>query len=59
MKCSLCGFEFDEEMAQQACTSCPMHSRCNLIRCPNCAYEIPREPRWLKKIKKWSKHGTI
>ncbi|MEI7905319.1 MAG: hypothetical protein WCI43_07895 [Candidatus Firestonebacteria bacterium] len=50
-KCSMCGKEFGEEEAGTGCKNCPMHSKgCNLIRCPNCGYEWPPEPKWLKKL---------
>lgn len=51
-KCSLCGFEFNEDEAQTACKNCPMMKGCKLIRCPQCGYEMPPEPRWLKAILK-------
>jgi hypothetical protein len=25
------------------------------VKCPNCGYEMPKEPRWLKIIKGWRK----
>lgn len=43
MKCALCGKEF--EPSATACASCPMHSGCDLIRCPNCRYEFPKESK--------------
>lgn len=49
MKCTLCGHEFDEEKAQKACKTCPMTKGCKLIRCPNCGFETPPEPKWLKR----------
>jgi hypothetical protein len=27
-----------------------MTKGCRLIKCPNCGYEMPPEPKWLKKI---------
>ncbi len=49
-KCGLCGREFRKEEALTACVSCPFHKGCKLIKCPNCGYEFPREPGWLKKL---------
>jgi len=43
MKCPLCGKEFDA--TKTACANCPMHAGCDLIRCPNCGYEFPKESR--------------
>ncbi len=47
MRCRLCGFEFDA--ASLAChAECPMGSRCNLICCPNCGYQVVDESKsWL------------
>jgi rubredoxin len=50
MKCSLCGFVFDEAKAQDGCKHCPSLGACKLIRCPNCGYETPPEPKWLKTL---------
>lgn len=58
MKCPLCGYEFTEEQARTACSSCPLSQGCNMVCCPNCGYEIPVEPGWLKRIKAWRKHGA-
>ncbi len=52
MKCALCGYVFDENEAPQSCKGCPIMKGCRLIRCPNCSFETPREPRWVKYLKK-------
>ena len=52
MKCSLCGYEFNEKEAEGACKNCPMMKDCKLIKCPNCGFETPPEPKWLKYFKK-------
>ncbi|MFQ6042513.1 MAG: hypothetical protein ACE5PV_16790 [Candidatus Poribacteria bacterium] len=54
MKCSLCGFEFTESEGKSACHSCPLakgKGSCKLFKCPNCGYEIPAEPKWIKFLK--------
>lgn len=56
MKCSLCGFEFDEKITPSACESCTIKvtSTCNMARCPNCGFEIPKESqmgRFFKKVR--------
>lgn len=28
---------------------------CNKLKCPNCSYEIPKEPKLVTYIKKWGK----
>lgn len=59
MRCQLCGFEFDPD--QRTChPACPLHSRCNLICCPNCGYQVvdasrSRAAGWLRR---WWKAKT-
>jgi len=52
LTCPLCGFEFDAE--DTLCRhGCPLHTACNLTRCPMCAYEFPRTPKsvsWLRRL---------
>ena len=52
MKCSLCGMIFDELRAAPACSGCALRRRCDLVKCPNCGFEMPVEPGWVKKIRK-------
>jgi Fe2+ transport system protein FeoA len=50
--CPLCGFEF-ERTETRCADGCPMGRFCNLIRCPNCQYEFPAEPRllgWVRRL---------
>lgn len=56
MKCALCGREFDERQAQNACAGCVVAKGCKLIRCPNCGYETTPTPGWLQKIVDRRKH---
>ena len=59
MKCPLCGLEFNEDEAQRACCGCPISSKsCNLVKCPNCGYEVPAEPRWLKRLRENRRQKT-
>jgi Fe2+ transport system protein FeoA len=59
IRCQLCGFEFDPD--QLTChPACPLHSRCNLICCPNCGYQAvdasrSRAAGWLRR---WWKAKT-
>jgi len=53
IKCSFCGNEFTEYQSKSACSGCPMTKVCNKNKCPNCGYEIPKEPKLVKIIKKW------
>jgi Fe2+ transport system protein FeoA len=46
MQCRLCGFDFDSD--GMAChTGCPFGSKCNLICCPNCGYQVVDDRRSL------------
>ncbi len=54
MKCALCGHEFEEKSAG-ACNGCPMSGACHMVRCPNCGYDTPAEPRLVKALKGWRK----
>jgi hypothetical protein len=59
MKCSFCGYEFDEP--RQACANCPMHASCKATCCPNCGCEIERESKlaeMARRIFKRSKTTT-
>jgi hypothetical protein len=50
MKCSLCGFEFEQKEARTACAGCLLSKTCELARCPNCGFEMPLEPGWIKRL---------
>jgi hypothetical protein len=52
MKCSLCGFKFDEDESISCCEGCALSRNCNMIRCPNCGFEVPAEPKLIKVLKK-------
>ncbi|MFN4217840.1 MAG: FeoA family protein [Candidatus Bipolaricaulia bacterium] len=59
MKCALCGFEFSEADAKRPCARCPVGAKCDLICCPNCGYQAPREPRWLSRWRyRWQRRHT-
>jgi Fe2+ transport system protein FeoA len=56
MHCQLCGYEFDA--AKMAChTACPLGSRCAIICCPNCGYQVVDESRsrLARLLRKWWK----
>ncbi|EOC99525.1 hypothetical protein [Caldisalinibacter kiritimatiensis] len=55
IKCSFCGYEFNEDEAAKGCKSCPMSKACNKYKCPNCGFEIPKEPKFIQLIKKWGR----
>ena len=55
MKCPLCGFTFNEEQARSGCSTCHIIGSCKMLRCPNCGYETPPEPAFIKKLRDWRK----
>ncbi len=57
ISCALCGFEIgkDRKNGSTCGDGCPLGTRCNLLRCPNCGYEfpLPQESKllsWLRRI---------
>jgi Fe2+ transport system protein FeoA len=49
IKCSMCGHSYDPDQ-HLACQSCPMHSGCSLVCCPNCGYQTV-DPRKSKLVR--------
>jgi rubredoxin len=58
MRCALCGYEFTEDEGKAACAGCPLGHGCAMRRCPNCGYEMPAEPEWLRRVQAWRKRGV-
>ena len=59
MKCSLCGYHFNEQESKGGCSTCHVFGACKMIRCSNCGYETPSEPKIIKRLKNWrKKDGT-
>lgn len=58
IKCSFCGHEFEEYESIEGCAGCPLHKNCNKHKCPNCGYEVLKEPKLISKIKKWGKKNV-
>jgi len=52
MKCSLCGYIFKENEAARSCSGCSLIKGCKLVKCPNCGFEMPPEPKWAGLLKK-------
>jgi hypothetical protein len=50
MKCTLCGFKFNEIEAQSGCGGCGLMKKCDLVKCPNCNFEMLPDPEWIKKL---------
>jgi len=51
MECPFCGYKFDENRNVDTCQGCPLGGNCNLVKCPNCGYEMPRQSRLLKTLR--------
>lgn len=50
-QCGLCGLRFSH--GERACGSCALGAGCELVRCPGCGYQFPRESRllrWLQRV---------
>ena len=59
MKCTLCGYEFDKNESVSSCAGCLMSKGCGMMRCPNCGYEVPTEPKSLSILRNWrNKNGS-
>jgi hypothetical protein len=56
MKCPFCAFDFSENEAIKACRGCPI-ANCNMLKCPQCGYEMFPEPKWIKSLKRRLQHG--
>jgi len=49
--CGLCGHAFTH--GDQACGSCALGAGCELVKCPRCGYQFPRESqllRWFARL---------
>jgi hypothetical protein len=52
--CGFCAREFPEDRGQPACRGCPLSSGCHFVRCPDCGYENPLPPDWLRRLTRWT-----
>jgi len=51
MKCSFCGFEFDEKAPDSvSCKGCPMSGRCGKIKCPRCGFEMAKPSGLFRRL---------
>lgn len=53
MRCDYCGNEFDESDGHKSCSACSMFGGCQMVKCPRCGYEWPRETKLVKWIRQW------
>jgi Fe2+ transport system protein FeoA len=61
VRCGFCGYEFNWDRAQTACTACPLARGCHLVCCPQCGYQMPPEAKlvgWLRHLRQnWQLKG--
>ncbi|MDI6694679.1 MAG: hypothetical protein QME21_06510 [Anaerolineales bacterium] len=52
--CSMCGFRFNPDQ-QEVCQSCPLQRGCQLVRCPQCGFEMtdPERSTLARLAKRW------
>jgi DNA-directed RNA polymerase subunit RPC12/RpoP len=43
VRCDLCGYRYRLDRAERGCDGCPLSGSCELVKCPNCGYETPRD----------------
>lgn len=55
MKCGLCSQEIDEKKGRSTCDGCPFAKNCDMIKCPNCGFDNPVEPKWVERVKNFFK----
>jgi hypothetical protein len=48
--CTLCGARFHNGTA--GCASCPLHSDCRLVHCPNCGFGFPARSKWAEWVRR-------
>ena len=48
--CSLCGLRFTH--GGKVCTSCALGGGCDLVKCPRCGFQFPRESRILALVRR-------
>lgn len=60
IRCSMCGQHYDPDQ-HLACRSCPMHSGCSLVCCPNCGYQTvdPRKSKLVRLARFFSERRSL
>ncbi len=53
MTCAYCHTVFDEKTSRLACSACVVSEGCRRLRCPECGYEMPEEPAFVKRLRAW------
>jgi hypothetical protein len=55
-RCALCGARFTH--GERVCGACPLAGGCDLVRCPSCGYQFPRESALVEAARRlWSAVG--
>jgi len=49
-ECSLCGLRFTH--GGKVCTSCALSGGCDLVKCPGCGFQFPRESRTVSLLRR-------
>lgn len=52
MKCSFCGFKFDDKKDATNCKGCPFSKNCDKICCPRCGFEMAKPIGIFDKLKR-------
>ena len=48
--CALCGARYSR--AGEVCAACPLHTGCDLARCPHCGFSSPARSRWADWVRR-------
>ena len=48
--CGLCGLRFTH--GGKVCTSCVLSGGCDLVKCPRCGFQFPRESRVVALVRR-------
>jgi hypothetical protein len=49
-ECGLCGLRFTH--GGKVCSSCVLSNGCDLVKCPGCGYQFPRESRMVSLMQR-------
>lgn len=54
-ECGLCGLRFTH--GGKVCTSCALSGGCDLVKCPGCGFQFPRESRVVSLVRRLFRRG--
>ena len=55
--CSLCGARFTH--GTLVCGSCPLNAGCEVVKCPSCGFQSPRESRIVNAVRRLFRAGEL